>query len=55
MERLLRLPYLDVIIVAPYLFSGKTLYSRSIKTHLLFLGLFEIKIKYKKYQHTTNY
>ena len=30
-------------------------YSQSIKTHLLFFGPFEIKIKYKKYKHTTNY
>lgn len=49
--------YLNVTIVAPYLLSNETLYSWSIKTHLLFFRPFKMKIKYKKYRDrdVTNY
>ena len=36
-ERLVWLSYLDMTIVAPYLFSGETLYSRSVKNSLIIL------------------
>ena len=49
------LSYLGVTIIAPYLLSSETPYSRSVRNLFIIFGPSEMKMKYKEHQHTANW